>query len=258
MIPSLASLTRRLSNLATKVLPGYLRATPTISVASQIELFDDTSRWLHKNRLERMDATVDLFDQKRRQFHLDRYRFAAQRVHGRNVLDCACGTGYGVRLLREEGQAACVLGVDIEPASVKYAAQQHGVESVQFFCASAEHLPLTDGSVDVITSFETIEHVPDDRALIQEFYRLLRPDGLLMVSTPNQWPLAETPFHVREYNRDSFFDVLQLRFDCREMYNQNSGSDSLYNHGQLRGITVTTESNQSLAECFIAVCRRKV
>ena len=67
-------------------------------------------------------------------------------------------------------------------------------------------------AIDIVVSFETIEHVPDDCALIAEFRRVLRPGGQLIVSTPNQWPLADAPFHVREYDRQSFEAVLDPRF----------------------------------------------
>jgi SAM-dependent methyltransferase len=107
----------------------------------------------------------------------------------------------------------------------------------------------------VIISFETIEHVPDDHSLIEEFFRVLRPGGHLIVSTPNQWPLEDAPFHVREYDRNSFLHVLESRFDCLELYNQNSGSETPLNHGQPRRIVATTATNEHLAECFIAVCR---
>jgi 2-polyprenyl-3-methyl-5-hydroxy-6-metoxy-1,4-benzoquinol methylase len=200
---------------------------------------------------------LDRFDEKRREFHLDRYRFAAARVKRQRVLDCACGTGYGVRLLCEQGNAAQVIGVDIAPASVDYARRHHGVVSAVYLCASADRLPLADGSVDVVTSFETIEHVPDDHSLIEEFHRVLRPNGQLIVSTPNQWPLKDTPFHVREYDRNSFIAVLESCFNCLEIYNQNSDSDTPLNHGQARGIVPTTPENDGLAECFIAVCRSK-
>jgi SAM-dependent methyltransferase len=118
-------------------------------------------------------------------------------------------------------------------------------------------LALPDACVDIIVSFETIEHVPDDRALIEEFHRVLRPDGQLIVSTPNQWPLKDTPFHVREYDLDSFVNVLKTRFDCVEIYNQNSGSETPLNRGQARGIVATTAANADLAECYVATCRRK-
>jgi len=198
-----------------------------------------------------------MFDEKRREFHLDRYRFAAARVKRQKVLDCACGTGYGVRLLCEQGNAAQVIGVDIAPASVDYARRHHGVGPAVYLCASADRLPLADGTVDVVTSFETIEHVPDDHSLIEEFHRVLRPNGRLIVSTPNQWPLKDTPFHVREYSRNSFIAVLESRFNGVEIYNQNSGSDTPLNHSQARGIIPTTPENEGLAECFIALGQRK-
>ena len=218
---------------------------------------DETHRWLYQNRLERMDATLDLFDAKRREFHLDRYRFASQRVAGKKVLDCATGTGYGVRLLREIGNAASVIGVDIDLKAIEYARRNHQVGSTRFVCSSADCLALPDASVDIIVSFETIEHVPDDGALIAEFYRVLRPGGQLIVSTPNQWSLADAPFHVREYDRQSFEAVLAPGFECREIYNQNSGSETPLNRGQARGIVAMSAANEQLAECFIAVCRRK-
>jgi len=210
-----------------------------------------------ENRLERMDATLPMFDEKRREFHLDRYRFAAARVARKKVLDCACGTGYGVRLLCEQGRAALVIGVDIASNSVDYARRHHSLDSAVYLCASADRLPLADGSVDVLTSFETIEHVPSDRGLIEEFYRVLRPCGQLIISTPNQWPLEKAPFHVREYDRKAFVDLLELRFQCEQLFNQNSGSVTPFNHDQPRGLVATTSANQDLAECYIAVCRRK-
>lgn len=224
-----------------------------------LELVSDneTNRWLYRNRFERMDATLDIFDEKRREFHLDRYRFAAQRVKGKRVLDCACGTGYGARMLQEIGTAATVVGVDIEAEGVAYAMKNHRPSSVEFVCSSGDRLALEDNSVDAIISFETIEHVPDDRALISEFHRVLRSDGIVIISTPNQWPLSDTPYHLREYNRESFMEVLDEKFTCMELYNQNSGSATPLNRGQARGIMQTTSENEHLAECYIAVCRHK-
>jgi ubiquinone/menaquinone biosynthesis C-methylase UbiE len=216
---------------------------------------DESNQWLYQNRLERMDATLDIFDEKRREFHINRYRFAAKRVKGLRVLDCACGTGYGARMLRELGTAASVVGIDIEPKALAYATKKHRPAGTAFLCSSGDQLALEDDSVDVITSFETIEHVPDDRALISEFHRVLRRDGLLIISTPNRWPLVDTPYHVREYNRQSFIKVLDEKFACVELYNQNSGSDTPLNHGQMSGMMETTPDNELLAECYIAVCR---
>ena len=195
--------------------------------------------------------------EKRREFHLDRYSFAATRIEKRGCSTAPVAPATGFELLCEQGRAAHVIGVDIAPASVDYARQNHGVGSVVYLCASADRLPLADGSVDVLTSFETIEHVPDDRGLIEEFHRVLRSNGQLIISTPNQWPLEDAPFHVREYDRKAFVELLELRFHCEQLFNQNSGSSTPFNHDQPRGIVATTSANQDLAECYIAVCRRK-
>jgi ubiquinone/menaquinone biosynthesis C-methylase UbiE len=218
---------------------------------------DEANRWLYHNRLERMDATLDIFNQQRREFHLDRYRFAATRVKGKRVLDCACGTGYGVRVLRELGGAGYVIGVDIEARAVEYASKNHRSGSAEFICSSGDCLALSDASVDVITSFETMEHVPDDSSLLEEFYRVLRPGGALIISTPNQWPIVDAPYHVREYDRAAFLKVLEPRFECVELYNQNSGSESSHNRKQARGIVPTTLKNEDLAECYLAICHCK-
>ncbi len=257
-------LKRGLNYLATRVVRKYadfgssdnawIKRTQS---GKQAALLEQSMPWLEENRLERMDATVEIFHPQRREFHLDRYRFAARRVRERQVLDCACGTGYGVRLLRESGGAARVVGVDIDDKAIRYACQNHQIDATSFICSSGDRLPLADNAVDIVTSFETIEHVPDDVALVEEFYRALRADGILIISTPNQWPLAGTPHHVREYDRGSFLKVLESRFECLELYNQNSGSDTSLNHGQLRGIAVTTAANEPHAECYIAVCRRR-
>lgn len=240
-----------------KITRAYARMFGSTGDPAPVLAVDATEEWLAANRLERMDATHELFDPIRRQFHLDRYRFASARVFGKEVLDCACGTGYGVRLLCHAGQAARVIGVDVEGRAIQYAWMTHNAGRTYFIAAPGDRLPLVDESVDVVTSFETIEHVPQDAALVGEFHRVLRPEGVLIISTPNQWPLADTPFHVREYDRDSFLNVLAPRFECVELYNQNSGSPTPLNHDQPRGIVPTKPENQELAECFIALCRRR-
>ena len=84
---------------------------------------------------------------------------------------------------------------------------------------------------------------------------MLRPQGLLICSTPNMWPLEIAPHHVRVYNRDSFLNVLSAHFDVLELFNQNSGTQFAFNREQERGIIPTDDSNHELAECFLAVAR---
>lgn len=226
---------------------------------SMIELYvaDPQIKWLLENRSERMDATLPFFDSGRAAFHLDRYEFASRYVAGKQVADIACGTGYGSRTLKEQGQAATVQGIDIDQEAVDYATARHGVDGVSFLCRSGDETGLPAESYEVIASFETIEHVPDDGKLVTEFARLLKPNGLLICSTPNLWPLAIAPHHVREYDRTQFEEVLNTHFEILEMHNQNSGTSFEFNREQPRGIVATTEENESLAECFLAVCRKR-
>ena len=216
---------------------------------------DEQMQWLYRNRRERMDATVPLFSPSRAAFHLARYEFACRYVENKSVVDIACGTGYGSRMLIETGKAHSVTGVDVCAETIDYAAACHHIPGCEFVCAEATATGLSPDTLDVVVSFETIEHVQDDAALLAEFARLLKPDGLLICSTPNQWPLEIAPHHVREYSRGSFCQLLQRRFQILHLFNQNSGSDFQYNHSQPAGIVAATDDNAGLAECFLAVAR---
>ena len=218
---------------------------------------DKQMQWLYRHRVERMDATVPMFEPARAGFHLARYEFAAKYVHGKSIADIACGTGYGCRWLIEQGKARHVLGIDNCQEAINYASQRHALANVKYLCSDAIATELQSDSLDCVVSFETIEHIEDDKALIDEFFRLLKPDGMLICSTPNQWPLEVAPYHVREYDRSSFVKLLESRFNIESLFNQNSGTDFKYNHDQPAGIVITSDENSETAECFIAVARRR-
>ncbi len=219
--------------------------------------FQPHVQWLMENRSERMDPTVPIFDPGRADFHMDRYLFAAGYCRDRRVADVACGTGYGSQHLRQAGEATSVIGIDLCPEAIAYAVARHGGPGIEFRSAAGERTGLPSASVDVVVSFETIEHVDDDQALLQEFARLLVPGGLLVCSTPNLWPLAIAPHHVREYDRASFLETLAPTFTVQALFNQNSGTGFEFNRGQPRGIVPTTDENHATAECFLAVCQRR-
>lgn len=220
-----------------------------------IEEIHPQTLWLYNNSKERMDANVEIFPLSRRLFHKERYNFAANYVSGKIVVDIACGTGYGTEILKIYGKAEKVIGVDIDTQAIEYAILKYKSPEVNFICASGAETGLDEASIDVVVSFETIEHVPDDKELLKEFIRILKPGGILICSTPNNWPL--TAFHVRNYDRKSFEEILNIGFTDITLYNQNSGSNLPRNHGQKAGITITTNENQDLAECYIAVCKKR-
>ncbi|WNH09620.1 class I SAM-dependent methyltransferase [Thalassobellus suaedae] len=156
--------------------------------------------WLNKNKVERMDALIedDTYTNKtRRDFHLDRYKFASKYIKDKMVADIACGTGYGTRCLLEAGKATKCIGIDIDKDAVSYAQRNHNVKGSQFICSSAENVPLDNESVDVIVSFETLEHVHDENLFINEFFRLLKKDGILIISTPNMYFVNSTLSYQR-------------------------------------------------------------
>ncbi len=137
-------------------------------------------------------GTVQYFD------HIRRYLFAQQYVAGRRVLDIACGTGYGSDVLRRGG-ARWVIGMDISQEALAYAGKRWKTASstAHFVQADANRLPLSDGSLDVIVSFETLEHLTAPRLFLAEAKRVLALDSVLIVSTPNRViasPGSATPY----------------------------------------------------------------
>ena len=165
--------------------------------------------------------------------HAHRYAFARQCVAGRRVLDAACGEGYGSGLLAET--AADVIGVDIDPATITHASAAYaGRRTLQFRQGSVTSLPLADASVDVVVSFETIEHLEahDQPAMLAEFARVLAPGGVLVLSAPNRVEYSEArnivnPFHRREHDRAELASLISMSFPAQHWYRQRVWLGSL-------------------------------
>ncbi len=130
------------------------------------------------------------------------------------MLDAACGEGYGSFLLART--AARVTGIDVAPAAIEHARARYARPNLAFAPASVTALPLPDASVDVVVSFETVEHLREQDAMIAEFRRVLAPDGVLVISSPNrpvynEGAAIENHFHVRELDRDELAALLTPR-----------------------------------------------
>jgi SAM-dependent methyltransferase len=137
--------------------------------------------------------------------HLARYRWAARHCRDARVLDVACGTGYGTRMLRHRG-ARWVVPVDVSLEALRFARARYAVSGV---CADALRLPLASGSFDVVVSLETLEHVPDAEGFVAEISRVLAPGGSLVLSTPNaQLSDGTNPHHLREFTLEEIRDLL--------------------------------------------------
>lgn len=150
--------------------------------------------------------------------HLQRYHAVLDLVRGKKVLDAACGTGYGTALMASV--AAEATGVDISAEAVQYAKRRYAsCGNAHYLEASVDALPFPDHSFDVIVSFETIEHVPEEvqNRFLREIKRCLKEDGLLVMSSPDKRTYSDLPgfhneFHVREFYVEEFEAFLQQEF----------------------------------------------
>lgn len=158
--------------------------------------------------------------------HWHRYAFARRFVAGRRVLDVACGEGYGSALLA--AVAGEVTGVDIAEEAIAHArATYAAVANLRYVQASAAELPLPDASVDVVVSFETIEHLPqaDQPRMIAEIARVLVPGGIVVMSAPNPVEYSQArnyrnPFHTHEPSRDELGALLAQFFPAQRWLHQ--------------------------------------
>jgi ubiquinone/menaquinone biosynthesis C-methylase UbiE len=151
--------------------------------------------------------------------HIYRYRFAAGCARNRRVLDIACGEGYGTRALIEAG-AARAIGVDISADACAHARRRYGVDAR---VGSAEAIPLPDRAIDLVVSFETIEHVSRPHVFLDECARVLAPGGLVIVSTPNRSVYrrsVDNPFHCSEMDEEEFRNAVGQRFVQVEVFSQ--------------------------------------
>lgn len=149
--------------------------------------------------------------------HKSRYRFAANATAPQRLLDIACGSGLG---FWHFPAVPLVVGADLEVDALRLAddARAGAPNAVALARTDGTALPFRSGAFDVITSFETVEHIPDDESFLMELARVLSPHGALLMSTPNaiitgpSFGVPRNPFHIREYKPAQFRDLLLASF----------------------------------------------
>jgi 2-polyprenyl-3-methyl-5-hydroxy-6-metoxy-1,4-benzoquinol methylase len=163
--------------------------------------------------------------------HWHRYHFAAKLVSGKRVLDVACGAGYGSALLAQHG--AEVVGADIAAEAIAHARARYAdVPRLEFIAADCAALPFPDSSFDAVVSFETIEHIRNQEAFLDEVRRVLRADGLFVLSSPNKLEYSDrrgfsNEFHIRELYRDELSALLAPRFPHARWFGQRTSFFSI-------------------------------
>lgn len=156
--------------------------------------------------------------------HLHRYAIASNLIKGRIVLDIASGEGYGSNLMSTE--ANLVYGVDIDAEAIKNAKLKYNKNNLQFLEGSTSQIPLQDNSVDVVISFETLEHHDAHEEMMEEVKRVLKPQGVLLISTPDKHFYTDVrnynnEFHVKELYKDEFVSLVSKFFENYKLYSQS-------------------------------------
>jgi ubiquinone/menaquinone biosynthesis C-methylase UbiE len=163
--------------------------------------------------------------------HWHRYHFASRWAAGRRVLDIACGEGYGSALLAR--RAANVLGVDVSAQAIEHAKRAYpGVANVEFKVGSCTAIPAPDASVDVAISFETLEHIREQDEFLAELARVLKPNGVAIISCPNKAEYTDkrgtrNEFHVKELYREELDALIRKHFAHATWYGQKPSFHSV-------------------------------
>ncbi|MBN9285827.1 MULTISPECIES: class I SAM-dependent methyltransferase [unclassified Flavobacterium] len=155
--------------------------------------------------------------------HLHRYGIALSFIKDKTVLDIACGEGYGTNLMGNS--ASFVYGVDIDPDTIEAAKRKYTKGNIQYKTGNTSAIPLEDNSVDVVISFETIEHHDQHDEMLKEIKRVLKPGGIVMISTPDKLYYTDernfkNEFHIKELYKKEFKDLLSKYFTNQQLLTQ--------------------------------------
>ncbi len=158
--------------------------------------------------------------------HVATYQFAARLASGKKILDYGCGSGYGAHLL--SATAFHVTGVDLDESAVRYARDKYHADNLMY-----KLIPeVTNEKFDIISSFQVIEHVRDDKAFIEKLKSMLNPGGCILISTPDKknrlFRFIQKPwniYHLREYSVKSLDELLKPHFSRVEILKIGSTTD---------------------------------
>ncbi len=162
--------------------------------------------------------------------HYHRYAFAKKIIVDKNVLDIACGEGYGSYILSQKAKS--VIGMDIDAKSVEHAEKKYKNANLAYRCGSCLNIDMPDNSVDVVISFETLEHLAEQQQMLSEFNRVLADEGVIVISTPDKKHYSDATgftneYHVKELYKDEFKALLDVHWQNQMWYSQALSFNSL-------------------------------
>ena len=206
--------------------------------------------------------------------HLHRYAIVKDLVIGKDILDIACGEGYGSNLLSD--YANSVIGIDISSEAVNHAASKYKKDNLRFQHGSTLFIDLPELSIDIVISFETIEHLVEHDTMLQQIKKILKTNGVLIISSPDKKnysdiPRYVNPFHLKELYKSEFESLIKKYFDNTLMLFQKSAVASVITTGtvnskifkEFEGNYTTISENQkptedALYNICIASAQKKV
>jgi ubiquinone/menaquinone biosynthesis C-methylase UbiE len=187
-----------------------------MSKQNKQQLLASTGERMVSQLIDHSLAVEDVYD------HLHRYAKALDFVKGKDVVDIASGEGYGSNLLSKVANR--VTGVDISEEAVEFANNKYSASNLSFIVGSADNIPLPNNSIDVVVSFETLEHHDKHDEMMAEIKRILRPGGLMIMSTPDTDNYKDkgevNHFHVKELNLLEFKQLVSRYFAYNKMFFQ--------------------------------------
>jgi ubiquinone/menaquinone biosynthesis C-methylase UbiE len=184
--------------------------------------------------------------------HYHRYLQAAELAEGKTVLDIASGEGYGSALLAVK--AARVIGVDIDRDAVDHAKNRYQKDNLTYVVGNCADIPLPTASIDLVVSFETIEHHEQHEQMMLEIKRVLKPDGILLISSPDKRnysdiPGFNNPYHVKELYDHEFKKLIESHFRHACYYSQRVVYGSLICSESLATTMVTYRKEREDIQC---------
>lgn len=161
---------------------------------------------------------------------LKAYVIARDYVHG-DVLEVGCGEGRGISLLIDQVKTFTALD-KIEEALVKL---REKYPQAKFISGNIPPFHAPSDSYDVVVSFQVIEHIKDDGAYLREIYRVLKPGGIALITTPNRpMSLSRNPWHEREYTGAELLALAKTIFPIASMKGINGNEKVMVYHEQNR------------------------
>lgn len=196
--------------------------------------------------------------------HLHRYAIAKGLAQDKLVLDIASGEGYGSNILAQT--AKHVIGVDIDSEIVEHAKRRYTRPNLEYRLGAAHQIPVSDASIELVVSYETLEHHDQHEQMYAEIKRVLAPGGLLIISTPDKQHFEDlsghrNDYHVKELYKSEFLALTQKYFSNVLLTSQISSICSVVTCGDASGGLViyngdlrTVDTNEKLTCPAYHIC----